>query len=239
MLSGAYLSQALDALSDSANPRRLYPDEIPERYVDTMLEPAQRRLDALNARLRLLRTSVIFSALSAEACANEVLASCLPAAEATAVDRLSTPEKLLLAPRLGGKPDVLQRGAAPHQDIVDLFKTRNVLVHGKPGKVSGWVGLSGQNDKDSELYRPELVVRYLVAVAHAATLLHHVRPCTAFEMPFSDIYEHRRILDDHLERTGRDLLGVPKPNEPPPTSLALQMERRRYRLARQARDTEE
>lgn len=200
-----------------------------------MLEPAQRRLDALNARLRLLRTSVIFSALSAEAYANEVLATCLPAAEAAAVDRLSTPDKLLLAPRLGGKPDALQRGGPPHQDIVELFKTRNVMVHGKPGKVSGWVGLNGQNDKDAELYGPELAVRYLVAVAHAATLLHHLRPRTAFAMPFSDIYEHRTILDEHLQRTGRDLLVVPEPDAPAPTDLALQMERRRYRLASRAR----
>lgn len=54
----------------------------------------------------------------------------LSAAETAAVDRLSTPDKLLLAPRLAGKPDALQRSAAPHQDIVELFKTRNVLVHG-------------------------------------------------------------------------------------------------------------
>lgn len=234
-LAGAYLSQALDALSDSANPERLYGREISNRHATSILAGPQRNLDALNARIRLLRTSVLFSALSAEAYANEFLSASLPTRDVEAADKLSAPDKLLLGPRLCGKTDVLTRGAEPHQSITKLFQTRNALVHGKPGRVSGYVGTRGVNDKDADLYGPELAVRYLVAVAHTAMLLHPLRPKTHYTMPFSDIYEHRTILDEHLERTGRDLLKIPSRGDPPTPDLALEMERRRYRLARQSR----
>jgi hypothetical protein len=95
--------------------------------------------------------------------------------------------------------------------------------------------VKGENDKDADLYRPELAARYLVAVAHTAMLLHPLRPKTLFTMPFSDIYEHRTILDKHLDETGRDLLKVPRADDPPTPDLALEMERRRYRRAERSR----
>ena len=119
----------------------------------------------------------------------------------------------------------------PERPLLWTSKSVRAQVHGKPGRVSGYVGLKGENDKDEDLYRPELAVRYLVGVAHAAILLGPLLPKNTFKLPFTDIYEHRTILDEHLERTGRELLKIPRRGAPRAPDLALEMERRRYRLA--------
>lgn len=187
-------------------------------------------MNARNARLRYLRASVLFSALAAEALANEFLAASLRRREIGALDRLRTPDKLLLGPRLCGQEDVLRSGGEPHASLVALFKVRNELVHPKPGRFAGYIRPGGHGT-DEKLYGPEQAVRYLVAVAHAALLLHPLRPDRPFRMPFLDIYEQRRVLEEHLESTGRRISDIPDQDDPPAMDLALEMERRRYRQA--------
>jgi hypothetical protein len=220
----------LDALRDSASSDRLY-REVSDLHKDSLLEGLQHGLNALNARMRYLRSSVLFSAMAAEAYANEFLAAFLSAKDLEAVDRLRSSDKLLLGPRLCREQDVLERGAEPHASLTALFDTRNRLIHAKPGRFAGYVGQGYEEDEN--LYGPEKAVRFLVAVAHAAVLLHPLRPDRPFAMPFSDIYEHRAVLERHLDATGRRIGDVPRRDHPPAPDLALEMERRRYRRAAQ------
>jgi len=96
-VAGAYLEQALDALRYSASAERLY-REVSDLHKGSLFEGAQHGFNARNARLRYLRASVLFSALAAEALANEFLAALLRKREVEALDRLRTPDKLLLGP---------------------------------------------------------------------------------------------------------------------------------------------
>src|SRR5262249_55820003 len=68
-LASGYLSQALDALNDAGDPRRLYPPEafLPER---TIAHEALARYLASTRVVDASRTSVLFSALACEAYAN-------------------------------------------------------------------------------------------------------------------------------------------------------------------------
>lgn len=227
-ITGAYLSQALEALRDSSCARRLYPNEV-DPWHEGFLESAQRNLDASNARLRFLRTAVLFAALSAEALANEILATHLAEQDFKAADRMSPPDKLLLGPRLCGFEEVLRRGEEPHATLVDLFKVRNKLVHPKLGAVSGYVGLKGSNDKDDELYGPVQAVRFIRAVGRTGVALHDLRPRRHFRLPFQDIVIHGAVLDDYLERTSRQLQWIPSKDAEPEADLEIAMARRRKR----------
>jgi hypothetical protein len=126
-----YLLRALEEFHRSANPPDLWVP-VDAFHGNSMLEGAQAGLTARNRRLHFLRSTVLFAALAAEAFANELLDELLAPADADALDRLPTPEKLLLGPRTATGSSPLERGAQPIQGIVTLFKTGNRLVHPRP-----------------------------------------------------------------------------------------------------------
>ena len=107
---------------------------------DSIFENPQASLTAQNRRLHFLRSTVLFSALATEAFANELLDELLSAADAAALDKLPTPEKLIFATRAATGTSPLSRGAQPMQDLIELFKTRNRLVHPRPkGGLAAWI----------------------------------------------------------------------------------------------------
>ena len=107
-------------------------------------------MTAMNRHLHFLRSTLLFAALSAEAFANELLDELLSSADVTAIDRLPTPEKLLIGTRVAAGTSPLSRGAQPMQGLVELFKTRNRLVHPRPaGGVAAWVRDVRPSDEDA------------------------------------------------------------------------------------------
>lgn len=158
-----YLEQALEALRDSSSADALYRELDPWHAEAKILGPAQANMDALNRRLRYLRSAVLFAGLSAEAYANEFLAATLASTDVESLDRLPTVEKLLIGPRVAGLVTPFDRGAEPVQSLVALFKARNRLVHPRPGQVGAYAHVTKVDD--ITLFGPRAAVRYIEAVA--------------------------------------------------------------------------
>jgi hypothetical protein len=233
---GVYLEQALEALRDSSSADVLYRDLDPFHQGSQLLGPIQRTMDASNRRLRYLRSAVLFAALGAEAYANEFLAATLDATDVKVLDRLKTSEKLIIGPKVAGLETPFDRGAEPLQSVVQLFKARDRLVHLKPGQVGAHAHTA--TDSDLHLFGPRAAVRYLEAVAHAAVLLHPLRPDKPFAAPAARIWEERAVLRDHVDQTGEGLLDMPRPEDEPLPLLMNQMHERAISRARreQARE---
>lgn len=120
-----YLARALEEFHRSANAPDLWVP-VDAFHRGSLLEGAQAALTARNRRLHFLRSTILFAALAAEAFANELLDELLSSADADALERLPTPEKLLIGARVAAETSPLARGADPMQGLVELFKTRNV-----------------------------------------------------------------------------------------------------------------
>jgi len=131
-LAGAYLQQAVDALSAAGDPDRLYPRWAREKPT---AEPARAfaTVEASNQRRTHARTAVMFAALAAEAYVNEFLATMLNGGDFRAMDRLPTVEKYVVGCRLAPGEALFDRGREPVQTIASLFKLRDKLVHPKAG----------------------------------------------------------------------------------------------------------
>ncbi len=230
-MASAFLEQALEALRDSASSDALYV-ETPDYYDGSMLRPLQRRLTAHNRRLRFLRNSVLFSAISAEAAANEFIFACLNVADRADLDRLPTIEKLVEAPRRAGYAGELKRGAAPLQTLKGLSKARDRLVHPKPGDVVAYISPHTDLESDQPIYGPRAGARYIVAVAHAMRLLRPLRPDRYLDAPAPLIWENRQVLEEHVRLTGEAIGDVPSADAPPVRDLQQQM---RDRVGRKRR----
>ena len=176
-LAGAYLSQAVQASLDTMRPARLYPPTKGTKRSSEGLvrDDLLRMMNAASRRLDFARTSILFSALAAEAYVNEFLLrqaghAGLAKKDVEGLDKLSTPEKYVLGPRAVLGRAVFGRGRQPIQDIRDLFKLRNLLVHPKARRVkvrkNHLFDVPGFED-----YNPEAAARFLVAVATAAVAL--------------------------------------------------------------------
>lgn len=232
--SSAYLNQAVEALTAASSAPALYA-EIADYYRGSMLESAQQRLSAMNRRLSFLRSAVLFAALSAEAYANEFLEAALPAPDAQALDRLVTPEKLLIGSRLVGVEPPLDRGRLPLQRLFALFEVRNALVHPRR---SGAKSISAYShnvtEQDKELVGPKSATSYIVAVAELTVLLEPYRPGRSVIGEAAMIVEHRAVLDAHLKVLGDEILVVPEPDAPAPVPLLVQMQRRAAKRARRS-----
>ncbi len=229
-MAGALLEQAVEALRDAASSDALY-RPVPGRYRGSLLEPLQARLDALNRRLRLLRNCVIFSALAAEAYINECLAAWLSPADVAGIDRLATLDKLILGPRLAGHDGPVRRGEEPAQTLQRLFQARNRLVHPKPGELSAYV--ERDLERDDAVYGPRSAMSYLVAVAHTVTLLQPLRSDRTFDWPAGGIWDHRVVLERHIDLTGPELADLPTADDPPIEDLLEQIRQRAEKLGRQ------
>ena len=229
--STAYLNQAAEALTDAASPRALWRAADP-LHRGGIFEPVQRRVDAGNRRLARLKASVIFSALAAEAYANEFLEATCAAADAAAVDRLATPEKLLLAPRLSGLPSVLERGREPHQTIRRLFRVRNVLVHPTAQGYSALV-IHDLTDKDEADLGPVAAGVYLVAVARVIVEMDALRDDLRLNGEAVLLFEESEAVQRFVAAMGTGIGDVPAELAPEPGDLlSVAQERRTRRLGR-------
>jgi hypothetical protein len=138
----------------SGNPGRLGIRSPTSKRPEATRERAAQTVAAWNRRLTFARTSVLFSALAAEAAANFYIAAALVPADAEALESLSTPRKLLIAPQVGGHGRVFRSGEEPMGRMTRLFKLRNALVHPKVGaialrgdRITGKDGYAGFNPR--------------------------------------------------------------------------------------------
>lgn len=203
--------------------------EVDRWHVGSMIEPMQRQLDAKNRRLQALRNATLFAALSAEAYANEFLASQFEGRELEVLDGLNVVDKLTLAPAFAGYESPVARGRDPIQTIEKLRRVRNRLVHSKPG--AGAYAHEVDAAEANQDYGPRAVVGYIEQVAHAAVLLHPYRDDRSFTMPFSRVWDERAILTDHVAATGEDLFAIPPEDSPVVRNLFIQMQDAAYERA--------
>lgn len=101
----------------------------------------------------------------AEGYANEFLATFLSGRVLKGADRLSTVDKFVLGPRLAGLESAIEYGREPGPALVELFKTRNELVHTSP---QPGVYAVEMDKGETRPYEPQCAARYLIQVAHAA-----------------------------------------------------------------------
>jgi len=227
--SAAYLTQAAEALTAAGDPLALWID-TPDYYTSSVLEPFQRIGTAMNRRLSLLRGSVLFSAFAAEAFANEFLSSVLSPADAEAADRLATPDKLLLGPRLAGLESSLDRGREPLQRIIQLNQVRNALVHPRPGGYAAY--MQDLSESEEEQIGPKAVGKYLVAVAKVIVLLNPLRTPPGIIGEATLLAEFSNVVVKHVQDTGERIDQVPSQNASRPVDLIEEARRRRLTKAR-------
>jgi len=222
--SGAYFEQAVEALRSAGDPHVLW-GEAPDWHKGGILEPFQRRADAIQRRGWLLRSAVLFAALSAEAYANEILIELLTPADADALDRLPTTEKLLLGPKIAGSESPLDRGKEPFQTVQRLFKVRATLVH--PRATSPAAFPRYITDNDEKLIGPRAAGKDIIAVAGVTELLDPLRPPPPnWFRPGQLVAKHPEILDKHLTDIGDTILFLPAEDSPRPVSLLTLASRR-------------
>jgi hypothetical protein len=166
--AGAYLTQARAALLDCGRANKLY-----GRWRDHPEVAAQERLRAhvlaQGKQLEFARTSILFSALAAEAYINRFLEAGLPPADFEAVEKLGTADKYVLGPELVLGHRLFERGAEPAQSIDALFKLRHKLVHPKGRRVKFDGGTL--MDERFEHFSPQAAANFIVRVAEAENLL--------------------------------------------------------------------
>lgn len=221
--SGAYFEQSADALTQAGSPNSLWVD-APEYYNGSLLEGAQRRMTASNRRIGFLRSSVLFSALAAEAYANEFLAETLTTKDADAADRLATPDKLLLGPNLAGLLSPLERGCEPFQSIAQLFSVRNQLVHPRRDGPSAWV--MDITDDDERHFGPVSAGKFFVAVAKTIIALDELLPRGSRAGHAKYVTRCPQAVDEHVKAIGKTILDVPAENASEPVHLMEQARRR-------------
>jgi hypothetical protein len=167
-LSGAYLSQAVDALSDAGNPAALY-RHWRERWPDDR----KLQLTVLNAvqmeHVAMCRTAVLFAALAAESYVNEFLAVHLDDEEFRKREKRPTVEKYEKWTARAYGQVIFIPGRGHLEEIAALFNVRDRLVHPKPG--FGAASLLEPSDEFRELFAPTKAASYIVTVGGAASVL--------------------------------------------------------------------
>lgn len=170
---------------------------------------------------------MLFSALAAEAYANEFLSRVLMPSDVDALERLQPLDKLLIGPRVAGHEAPLERGRQPAQRLAHLFDVRNKLVHPRPSGVKAYA--MDVQEGDRALIGPKVGADSLHAVASAIVLLEPFAPVPHIIGEANLIAANRQVLDDHVALLGDKLLAVPKPDDPPPLDLFEQMRKRAAR----------
>lgn len=210
-----YLSRSLEEFHRSANAPDLWVP-VDAMHRESILESAQAGLTARNRRLHFLRSTILFAALSAEAFANELLGELLMPADADAIDRLPTPEKLLLGIRAAGLEPPLDRGSEPFQSLVLLFSTRNRLVHPRPqGGLAAWI--QDVEDAEEAALGPRAALRSLMSVAEVSATCNEFRKHPRLHaglartiVRFRKLVEGYQALDASImDVPPRDALGRP------------------------------
>jgi hypothetical protein len=147
--SEMYLIRALDEFHRAGNAPDLWMP-VDDFHSETIFKGAQEVLTAKNRRLQFLRTSVLFSAIAAEAFANEFVDDTLGRNMAGTLDKLSTADKLIVGAQLvAGNTSPLDKGRQPMQDIAGLATTRDRLVHPKEkGGIAAWTQHVTEDDEN-------------------------------------------------------------------------------------------
>lgn len=232
--SGSYFDQAVEALRASGDPNVLWADADDFHRGSPIFEQPQRQADALQRRLWLLRSSVLFAAVCAEAYANEFSAEVLSASDAKTLDRLPTVDKILLSPRLGGKESSVERGSEPVQTIQTLFKVRDALVHPRRSSPAAYVRYA--TDQDEALVGPRPAGRYLIAVATLMDAFDALRPPPAvLFQPGRLVAKHPSVLELHLDEVGRTIGDLPEEHAARPVGLQVLASRAEAAAARRNR----
>lgn len=167
-VAGDSLEYALETLRASGSAETLYPEH---RHRRGSLTKHEARVFGRENRLRYARTSVLFAAAAAEAYANHFIAQQFNGADADALDRLSTVNKLRLAPWLILGKELFARDRQPLQRITELFRLRDELMHPKSVLLAPDERLESVNSKAEERVHPEAAARYVLAVADTAVKL--------------------------------------------------------------------
>ncbi len=232
--AGSYLLHALDEFRNAGSADALY-RELPHWYkTDSLLTPIERDADARQRRLRHLRATTLFAALSAEGYANEFLASRLSGRELEAADRLPTLDKFVLGPKLAGLRPSISYDCEPGQSLRSLFKARNALVH-PPTRRGAFPDLF--EAEDNRPYEPLATSRWMIQVAHAQVLLYPLRGDQSLVYPAKRIWEQRAVLEDHAKAIGAGIMDIPKMGAEPIRDLMAQMIDRAGREKRRERES--
>jgi hypothetical protein len=175
-LVGTYLVEAAEFLRRSSGPETFDPKaatvarQLESTPHDSETVALRRSLEAFQVmaaieRVGLSRTSMLHSAFAAEAAANEFIANKCSSSDRDAIDRLSTPDKFSIAPRLALGRDLFPRDTEPMTSIREMFVRRNELVHPKPG-----VGhpKSPYALAADPTFSPKVAARFLLATSRAA-----------------------------------------------------------------------
>ena len=235
--SQMYLARALEEIHRAGNTPDLWDMPVEDFHAGTVFEGAQRNLTAMNNRLQFLRSSVLFSALSAEAFANEYIADALSPATADSIDKLSTPDKLMVGVHLAtGDPELLTRGAPPMQDIIALFKTRNRLVHPRDrGGLAAWA--HHLTDEEEKAIGPRAAERGLLAIVDLTVLCtEHLKHPNLHGGHAKRIANQRQVLIRYREQVGDKITDLPAPDAEANPPLFTQMQNAWWAWAQKQRD---
>ena len=137
-------------------------------------EPNMRAVVAMLARGRRLdfaRTSILFSAIAAEAYINAFIFDHFLESDRQALDRLRTVDKYMIAPRLLEDGPTFRRGREPLTSLTELFDLRNGLVHPKPELRLRSTETFPVEPRGFDRLNPEVAARMVVAVATASLTL--------------------------------------------------------------------
>jgi hypothetical protein len=132
-LTGEYLEQAIEALYNAGSPDHPYAGFDRYNIGDNPPLRGFLRVVATYRRRSAARSSVLFSALAADAYVNEFLGFYLSGRDLEAIDRQNPRDKYATGTKLASGATVFERGEEPLQTLGELFKLRDKLVHPKPG----------------------------------------------------------------------------------------------------------
>jgi hypothetical protein len=238
--SEMYLIRALDEFHRAGNAPDLWMP-VDDFHFDTIFKGAQEVLTAKNRRLQFLRTSMLFSAIAAEAFANEFVDDTLGRNMAGTLDKLSTVDKLIVGAQLvAGNASPLDKGRQPMQDIAGLATTRDRLVHPKEkGGIAAWTQHVTQDDENrvgaAAAERAILAVVDLVVVCNPLQKHPNLHGGAA-----KRISMERKLLSAHGKKVGTLLGDLPSKEEAGTLPLFTQMENAWFsRLPKQAEASSE
>ena len=212
-LASDYLHQAAEAFHAAGDPAALYRRWRPKPPTAGW---EWMQLWAREERFRQARTSVLFTALAAEAYVNEFLsASDLSKARLKKLDGLPTVKKYTDATAEAFGEPLFWEGDEVTPKLTNLFELRHQLVHPKPGFGSPGMLAPSDLEMDEQFAMPALA-GYLVYVGGAAEVL--VRRAYGYDhidIPGSILWRGRKALFEYADRQA----VLPAPHGPDERTL--------------------
>ena len=217
-LGSVYLFEAIDAIRDAGSTDTLYKPAVraaaPRAREGGWVLLAQH--DAAEQRIRFSRNAMLFAAFAAEAYVNEFNTQRFGGKDYEAVEKLSTVDKYVLAPRLALGRELFPRDREPLQRLRALFKHRDMLVHPKPEKgLPDSIRATGYPRvfEADPVYNPREAAAMVVAVAQAAdTLVREGQLGSGFDAHAYVVIRGRAALERYASAATK---GLPAPDAPP------------------------